>query len=88
MINHLKMNVNKDKILKEIISQSTDTCQWKFFFKTIILWKLSPAIADTFFKPMSIPLKWSRQVADRSGRFVLRYQLNARGENPFKVTVW
>ncbi len=43
-----------------------------------------------FFKPMSIPLKWSRQVADRAGRFVLALPngLDVRGENPFTVTVW
>ena len=35
------------------------------------LWKLSPAMADTFFKPMSIPYNWSRQVAGRVFRITV-----------------
>jgi hypothetical protein len=37
---------------------------------------------------MSIPLKLSRQVADRAGALYYRYQMDAWGENPFTVTVW
>ena len=69
MINHLKMSVNRGKILKKIIPP-INRYPSIMIPSQMITWKLSPAGADTFFKPMSIPFKWSRQVAGRIGRLV------------------
>ena len=60
------MSVNRDKILKQIIPPINRYLSMKVPSQMITLWKLSPARANTFFKPMSIPLKWSRQVAGRA----------------------
>ncbi len=81
MINHLKMSVNRDKILKQIIPPINRYLSIKIPSQMITLWKLLPARADAFFKPRSIPLKWSRQVANRAGRFVLPLPIGCPGTN-------
>ena len=60
------MSVNRDKILKQIIPPINRYLSMKVPSQMITLWKLSPARANTFFKPMSIPFKWSMQVAGRA----------------------
>jgi hypothetical protein len=88
MINHLKMSVSRDKILKQIIPPINRYLSMKIPSQMIKFWKLSPSRADTFFEPMSIPLKCSRHVAIRTGALYYRYQMDARNGNSFTALIW
>ena len=51
---------------KEIIPPINRYLSMKVPSQMIKFWKLSPAIEDTLFKPITIPLKWLRQVAGKA----------------------